>query len=76
MPIPTPEGRDGRWSTDFVHGQLADWRRFRVLAIIDDVTKERLAAVPRISLTGKRAVREMGALIEFGLNNSQASDLA
>ena len=45
------------------HDQLACGRRFRVLTIIDDVTKEYLAAVPDTSLTGKRVVREMTALI-------------
>lgn len=62
-PIPRPEGPNRRWSTDFVHDQLACGRRFRVLTIIDDVTKECLAAVPDISLTGQRVVREMSALI-------------
>ena len=62
-PIPRPEGPNSRWSTDFVHDQLASGRRFRVLTIIDDVTKECLAAVPDTSLTGKRVVREMAALI-------------
>jgi hypothetical protein len=32
-------GPNSRWSTDFVHDQLANDRRFRVLTIIDDVTK-------------------------------------
>jgi transposase InsO family protein len=62
-PIPKPAGPNRRWSTDFVHDELACGRRFRVLTIIDDVTKEGLAAVPDTSLTGKRVVREMDALI-------------
>lgn len=62
-PIPKPEGPNSRWSTDFVHDQLANGRRFRVLTIIDDVTKECLAAVPDTSRSGKRVVREMQALI-------------
>jgi len=62
-PIPKPEGPNSRWSTDFVHDQLANGRRFRVLTIIDDVTKECLAAVPDTSLSGKRVAREMNALI-------------
>ena len=62
-PIPKPEGLNRRWSTDFVHDQLACRCRFRVLTIIDDVTKECLAAVPDTSLTGKRVVREFAALI-------------
>ena len=62
-PIPAPEGPNSRWSVDFVHDQLADGRRFRVLNIIDDVTKECLAAVADTSLSGKRVVRELEALI-------------
>ena len=62
-PIPKPDGPNSRWSTDFVHDQLANGRRFRVLTIIDDVTKECLAAVPDTSLSGKRVVRELNALI-------------
>jgi putative transposase len=60
-PIPKPEGPNSRWSTDFVHDQLANGRRFRVLTIIDDVTRE--SAIPDTSLSGKRVVREMTALI-------------
>ncbi|MBP1807802.1 transposase InsO family protein [Rubellimicrobium aerolatum] len=63
-PIPLPDGPNSRWSVDFVHDQLACGRRFRVLNIIDDVTKECLAAVVDTSLSGKRVVREMTALIE------------
>jgi putative transposase len=62
-PIPKPEGPNSRWSTDFVHDQLANGQRFRVLTIIDDGTKECLAAVPDTSLSGKRVAREMSALI-------------
>jgi putative transposase len=62
-PIPASEGPNSRWSVDFVHDQLAMGRRFRVLNIIDDVTKECLAAVADTSLSGKRVVRELEALI-------------
>jgi putative transposase len=33
------------WSLDFVHDQLVTGRRFRVLNIVDDVTRECFAAV-------------------------------
>ena len=62
-PIPAPAGPNSRWSIDFVHDQLATGRRFRVLNIIDDVTKECLAAVADTSLSGRRVVRELEALI-------------
>src|SRR5690606_16530523 len=51
------------WSLDFVHDQLATGRRFRVLNIVDDVTRECLAAVPDTSISGLRVVRELTALI-------------
>jgi putative transposase len=62
-PIPLPDGPNSRWSVDFVHDQLACGRRFRVLNVIDDVTKECLAAVADTSLSGARVVREMATLI-------------
>jgi len=52
-----------RWSLDFVHDQLASGRRFRVLNVVDDVTRECLAAVVDTSISGKRVVRELDALI-------------
>ena len=37
---------NARWSLDFVHDQFALGRRFRILNIVDDVTRECLAAIP------------------------------
>ena len=53
-----------RWSLDFVHDQLAGGRRFRILNIVDDVTRECLAAIPDTSISGRRVARELTALIE------------
>lgn len=52
-----------RWSFDFVHDELASGRRFRVLNVVDDVTRQCSAAVPDISICGKRVVRELTDLI-------------
>jgi len=49
---------------DFVHDQLACGRRFRILNVVDDVTRECLAAIPDTSISGRRVVRELTALIE------------
>ena len=38
-------------------------RRFRVLNVVDDVTRECLAAVPDTSISGTRVVRELADLI-------------
>ena len=52
-----------RWSLDFVSDQLASGRRFRILAIFDDCTRECLAAVADLSLSGLRVARELDLLI-------------
>jgi putative transposase len=57
-------GVNARWSRDFVHDQLACGRRFRILNIVDDVTRECLAAIPDTSISGRRVARELTALIE------------
>lgn len=55
---------NARWSLDFVHDQLASGQRFRILNIMDDVTRECLAAIPDTSISGRRVVRELTALVE------------
>ena len=55
---------NARWSLDFVHDQMANGRRFRVLNITDDVTHECLAAIPDTSISGRRVARELTAIIE------------
>jgi len=45
-PAPVLALPNQRWSLDFVHDQMASGRRFRVLNVVDDVTRECLAAVP------------------------------
>ena len=62
-PAPVPTLPNQRWSLDFVHDQMATGRRFRVLNIVDDVTRECLAAIPDTSISGKRVVRELAGLI-------------
>ena len=55
---------NARWSLDFVHDQFALGRRFRIFNIVDDVTRECLAAIPDTSISGKRVARELTALID------------
>ena len=54
---------NARWSVDFVHDQLSNGRRFRILNVIDDVTKECLAAVADTSISGRRVAPEPDAII-------------
>ena len=62
-PAPVPALPNQRWSLDFMYDQMAAGRRFRVLNVVDDVTRECLAAVPDTSISGKRVVRELADLI-------------
>jgi putative transposase len=51
------------WSLDFIHDQLATGGRFRVLNIIDDVTRGCLRAVVDTSISGRRDVSELADLV-------------
>jgi putative transposase len=62
-PMTLPQGPNQRWSLDFLSDAFADGRRFRILAIVDDFTRESLALVPDTSLPGLRVVRELAAVI-------------
>ncbi|RZL83597.1 MAG: IS3 family transposase [Sphingomonas sp.] len=62
-PAPVLALPNQRWSLDFVHDQLVTGRRFRVLNIVDDVTRECLRAVVDTSISGRRVVRELTDLI-------------
>ncbi len=58
-PIALPSRANERWSLDFVSDAFTDGRRFRVLAIVDDFTRECLALVADTSLSGLRVTREL-----------------
>ena len=63
-PILVESKPNARWSVDFVHDQLACGRRLPILNIVDDVTRECLAAIPDTSISGRRVARELTVLIE------------
>ena len=62
-PMVLPQGPNQRWSMDFVSDTLTDSRRFRMLAVVDDFTRECLALVADTSLSGVRVGRELDAII-------------
>ena len=62
-PIILPQGPNQRWSLDFVSDTLTDGRRFRILAVVDDFTRECLCLVADTSLSGIRVARELGLLV-------------
>ena len=61
-PMLVPERANERWSLDFVSDAFTDGRRFRVLAIVDDFSRECLALVADTSLSGLRVTRELTAI--------------
>jgi len=63
-PLTIPQGANQRWSLDFISDALASSRRFRILAIVDDFTRECLALVADTSLSGVRVARELDTLID------------
>jgi putative transposase len=62
--MPVPEAPNVRWSMDFVSDQLATGRRFRILNIVDDYTRECLVQLVDFSIAGQRVARILNALTE------------
>lgn len=62
-PMIVPDRANVRWSLDFVSDAFTNGRRFRVLAVVDDFTRECLALVADTSLSGARVARELDAII-------------
>ena len=64
-PAAIPQEPNQRWSLDFVSDTLDDGRRFRILVVVDDRTRECLALVVDTSLSGRRVALELDRFIEF-----------
>ena len=62
-PMSLPQGPNQRWSLDFASDTLTDGRRFRILVVVDDFTRECLCLIADTSLSGKRVARELDAII-------------
>ena len=62
-PMMVPMAPNDRWSLDFVSDQLTDGRRFRILTVVDDCTRECLMLVADTSLSGTRLARELDLLM-------------
>lgn len=63
-PMEIPPGPNQRWSLDFVSDSLSCGRRFRILNVIDDFSRECLAAVVDTSLPGIRVGRELDKIAQ------------
>lgn len=64
-PMPIPQEPNQRWSLDFMSDALDDGRRFRVLNVIDDFSRECLACVVDTSISGVRVARELDRIAEL-----------
>jgi putative transposase len=63
-PMAIPQDRNLRWSLDFVADTLVSGRRFRILTVVDDFTRECLTLVADTSLTAPRVARELDRIVE------------
>lgn len=53
------------WSLDFVSDQMTDGRRFRILTVVDNCTRECLALVADTSISGLRVARELDTIMRW-----------
>jgi putative transposase len=75
QPIALPTAPSTRWSLDFGCDAFTDGRRFRILAVVDDLTRECPALVADISISGVRIARELDVIIVArGRSRSCVSD--
>lgn len=63
-PLPRADGLNQIWSLDFVSDALSDGRKFRVLSVVDQCSRECIALVVDTSLSGARVARELDKVIE------------
>jgi len=64
IPMLVPDAANARWSMDFVSDQLANGRRFRILNVVDDYTRECVLQIVDFSISGVRLDRELDRLSE------------
>ena len=60
----TPQRVNECWSMDFVHDELSDGRRFRVLNVVDNYSRECVGQIVDTSITGKRVADYLSELID------------
>ncbi len=63
VPILVEARPNARRSLEFVSDQFANGRRFRILNIVDDVTKECVGAIADTSISGRRVARELTSIV-------------
>lgn len=64
LPMAVPTKLNERWSMDFVSDQFSNGRRFRVLNIVDDYSREMVGQLIAVSITGNQVARFLSQLGE------------
>lgn len=64
QPMLVPTQINSRWSMDFVSAQLSDGRRFRILNVIDDYSRECLGQYVSQSISGEAVSHFLNQLFE------------
>lgn len=64
QPLEVPQSVNERWSMDFVSDQLANGRRFRVLNVVDDFSREMVGQLVSVSISGHQVARFLDQLCE------------
>lgn len=64
LPMAVPEAPNQRWSMEFVSDQLSDGRRFRVLNVVDDFSREVVGQLTSVSISGLHVARFLNQLAE------------
>ena len=62
VPLARADRPNGSWSLDFASDTLADGRRFRMLCVVDDYSRECVGLIADTSLSGARVARELDAI--------------
>jgi putative transposase len=74
-PLDVPLRPNDRWSLDFLSDVFEPGRRFRILAVIDDCTRECLALIADTSISCRRVARELDSVIRlYGKPKTIVSD--
>ena len=64
-PMPVAAYPNARWSLDFLADSFGPSRKFRILAVIDDCSRENLCLIADTSISGARVARELDALVRI-----------
>jgi putative transposase len=57
VPLAAAQGRNEKWSMDFVTDRMEDGKYFRILTVVDQYSRECLALKPAIGMSGEKVAR-------------------